>query len=284
MNIREYISSGIVESYVLGLADLAERAEFERMCAAHEEVRAAREAFEIKLEEQAFVNAIEPPQYVKSRIFSELKISSQPPFVKTAPAIPSSETNDLTMKTESKAVNWMRYLVAACIILLLGSTALNFYLFNQYKEYSSKYAEMQKKNSELVYNSNVLETRLRSYESDIAIMKDPQMSVVPMPGSNVKTSPAAGSLATVYWDKRTNQVYLLVNNLPEPTTGKQYQLWALVDGKPVDAGVFDVKTSTALVKMKNISNAQGFAVTLEKKGGSETPTMDQMYVLGNVKT
>ena len=50
MNLNEYISSGIVESYVLGLADEAERAEFERMCAAHEEVRAARNAFELALE------------------------------------------------------------------------------------------------------------------------------------------------------------------------------------------------------------------------------------------
>ena len=50
MNAKEYINSGVVESYVLGLADSAESAEFERMCAAHEEVRAARDAFEILLE------------------------------------------------------------------------------------------------------------------------------------------------------------------------------------------------------------------------------------------
>ncbi|MEJ7913954.1 MAG: anti-sigma factor, partial [Chitinophagaceae bacterium] len=105
-----------------------------------------------------------------------------------------------------------------------------------------------------------------------------------MPGTNVKTSPDTGSLATVYWDRRTNEVYLLVNKLPEPSSDKQYQLWALVDGKPVDAGVFDARTATALVKMKNITNAQGFAVTLENKGGSIAPTMEQMYVLGNVKT
>jgi anti-sigma-K factor RskA len=47
--------------------------------------------------------------------------------------------------------------------------------------------------------------------------------------------------------------------------------------------VFDTNTGTALVKMKNISKAQGFAITLEKKGGSPSPTMEQLYVLGNVK-
>jgi hypothetical protein len=34
--------------------------------------------------------------------------------------------------------------------------------------------------------------------------------------------------------------------------------------------------------MKVVEAAQAFAVTLEKKGGSRTPTLDQMYVLGNV--
>ena len=62
MNINDYISSGIVESYVLGLADEAERAEFERMCATHEEVRAARDAFELSLEKQARSGAVLPPQ------------------------------------------------------------------------------------------------------------------------------------------------------------------------------------------------------------------------------
>jgi hypothetical protein len=34
--------------------------------------------------------------------------------------------------------------------------------------------------------------------------------------------------------------------------------------------------------MKNIPAAQGFAITLERKGGSLSPTMDQMYVNGKV--
>ena len=50
MNVQDYISSGIVESYVLGLASPEESAEFELMCAAHSEVLAARNTFEIQLE------------------------------------------------------------------------------------------------------------------------------------------------------------------------------------------------------------------------------------------
>jgi hypothetical protein len=34
--------------------------------------------------------------------------------------------------------------------------------------------------------------------------------------------------------------------------------------------------------MKEIGSAAAFAVTLEKKGGSVSPTMNQMIVIGNV--
>ncbi|HEY8893428.1 MAG TPA: hypothetical protein VIM79_01390, partial [Niastella sp.] len=74
MNIQEYISSGIVESYVLGLADEAERADFEQMCALHPEVRAAREAFEIQLEQQVMAGAVAPSENLRETILHQILI------------------------------------------------------------------------------------------------------------------------------------------------------------------------------------------------------------------
>jgi anti-sigma-K factor RskA len=94
------------------------------------------------------------------------------------------------------------------------------------------------------------------------------------------------SFATVYWDTTSKDVYLLVNNLPVPAGDQQYQLWALLDGKPIDVGMIDnesfIGQKKLLLRMKNVSGAQAFAITLEKKGGSEKPTMENMYVLGNL--
>lgn len=72
--------------------------------------------------------------------------------------------------------------------------------------------------------------------------------------------------------------------LPLNDEAHQYQLWALVNGKPVDLGVFDVKADAEhiLVKMKEIGGAQAFAVTLEKRGGVASPTMEQMIAMGGV--
>jgi anti-sigma-K factor RskA len=57
-----------------------------------------------------------------------------------------------------------------------------------------------------------------------------------------------------------------------------------MNGKPVDLGVIgaDVWQEKLLVKMKGVNEAQAFAITLEPKGGSVNPTMDQMYVVGKL--
>ncbi len=178
----------------------------------------------------------------------------------------------------------MRYLVAASIALLVASTVLNFYFFNENKNYISRYQRLLASQEVLASANRSLQTKLTTVENDLAILRNPNMTIVKMPGTNVPTSPAPNSVATVFWNRNNQDVYLLVNNMPVPAAGKQYQLWALVDGKPVSAGVIDLNTETAFVKMSKIPNAQSFAITLENRGGSAAPTMDQMYVFGDVKT
>ena len=74
MNIQEYILSGIIESYVLGLASPEERSEFEAMCATHPEIQKAKDEFEDSLQNY-FMNdadAIKPAPELKDKIFAEI--------------------------------------------------------------------------------------------------------------------------------------------------------------------------------------------------------------------
>jgi anti-sigma-K factor RskA len=86
--------------------------------------------------------------------------------------------------------------------------------------------------------------------------------------------------AIVYWDtvSTSKDVYLMVNNLPQPTSGKQYQLWALLNGEPIDLGMIEVSQKRLLYRMKNLQNAEAFAITLEPKGGSQRPTTTPIAV------
>ncbi len=249
MNTQEYISSGIVESYVLGLATEAERTEFENMCTQYPEVLEARNAFELALEKQAMANAIAPPAELRQQIIAAATTGAKVVPLNAAPVV---------------RTNWLKYVAAASVILLAGSLYWNVSLYN--------------KNGKLLSENESTRTQLASVEDEIAkIRLNPNMKMAAMKGMPVSPT----SFATVYWDTTNHDVYLLTNNLPAPPSDKQYQLWAIFNGQPVDLGVFDFKREKLLIQAKNAQGAQAFAITLEKKGGSPTPKGD-MYVMGNL--
>lgn len=169
-----------------------------------------------------------------------------------------------------------RYVAAASVILLLASAALNIYLYKKYTKAASDYSALQQQHSSLLATQSAFQARLAALQHNIQVMAAPGMLKVPMPGVPGKEQ----HLATVYWDTRSKAVYLLSSQLPPAPAGKQYQLWALVDGKPVDAGVLD--NCDELCQLKPVQQAQAFAITLEKAGGSPLPDLSQLYVMGKV--
>ena len=262
MNVQDYISSGIVESYVLGLASPEEQSEFERMCRQYPEVLQARIDFELVLEQQAVQNAIAPPPALKQQVMN---------------AVLPSEAKIIPINTDAPAAkaNWFKYAAAACAILLAGSLYWNISQYNRTQKLQASYDEVVKD-----YDSTAF--RLSEIEEEIAMLTlNPNIRMAAMKGQ--KISPA--SFATVFWDTTSNDVYLQVNNLPKPANDKQYQLWAIFNGQPIDVGMIDNAVFTGekklLLQMKNVRGAQTFAITLEKKGGSSTPQGD-MYTLGNL--
>lgn len=251
MNIQEYISSGIIESYVLGLASAEERREFEQMCEQYPEVLAARTAFELALEKQAIENAITPPAELKNKIIEQISTSAK--VISMQPAT-------------ARKINWLKYAAAASVILLAGSLYYNISLYNKNKNLKNDYDNTVAKLNDLEKQTDVLLPENQSIK--MAVLKG--LTISPQ------------SYATVYWDTTTHDVYLLANNLPLPASDKQYQLWALLNGKPVDLGVFDIKKERLLIQAKNVQGAEAFAITLENKGGSQSPTLDMMYVMGKL--
>lgn len=274
MDIKNYILSGAIESYVLGIATPEEMLELETMANTHAEVKLAIASFEELLEQQCLSNAVPPPSFLKEKVMAALQNEALPQAASFTNPILNGQSKPLgkiiPINTAPKGMRWLQGAIAASIILLLGSAILNFYFYSQYRHYSTEYKTLLAQHTMLTAKADILEA---SYKT----IKNPEIKAVPMNAVANKQG-----LATVYWDKKSAEVWLMVNNLPQTPNGKQYQLWAIVDGKPVDGGIIDLGKKDALVKMKNMSNAQAFAITLEKTGGNPTPTPDQMFVLGKI--
>lgn len=257
MNIEEYISSGILEQYALGELTAAERAEVEQMCEAHEDVSAELALIEATMGTLANHLAMAPPADLKEKIKVQLDLDSP--------------TKVVSMPTEQRSTN---YAVAASISIALLASALAFYFYSQWQSAEDQLAVMIAQNQEVADNYQFVNQRLRNLETDVEILGNPNFARVAMNGT--ENSPE--SLATVYWNSNTKDVYLKIQNLKDLTQDQQYQLWAIVDGVPVDMGVFD--NAPDLLKMKSVAAAAAFAVTVEPRGGSKDPSLETMQVVG----
>jgi anti-sigma-K factor RskA len=259
VDIKAYIESGVIESYVLGMADAQEAAELEQLSRQYPEIRKAIDDFELNLEMQALAGATMPSPDVKKQLLDTLDFEKE-------------------QRARVVGFQWNRYVAAASIILLVASAALNFYFYNQFRSTSNAYQALLTEKSTLVAENQSIQTKALELYNNMQMMSDPSFLKVSMSGDQIPGK--AGNLATIFWNSKSKDVYLLPNKLAPAPAGMQYQLWAIVDGKPVDAGM--IGACAGLCKMKNIPNASMFAVTLEKEGGVPSPTMSQMYVAGKV--
>lgn len=262
MEAQEIISSGLLELYVAGLTSKEETAQVEQWIKQYPEVSAELVQIQLGVEEYAFANAVKPDDSVKQKILSQINADEGAKIV--------------AIKGESKlykvagSVAYWKWAAAASILLLLASLALNVMFYGKYDTASKDLQQSQEELADAMQSNS-------SMKQDMNIVQSKYSEPVSLHGMKV----APDAAAKIFWMKNTGEVYVDPSNLPDIAQGKQFQLWAIVDGKPVDAGM--ILTSKKgdkyrIQKMKTFGTAQAFAITIEKEGGSPTPTMDQMVV------
>jgi anti-sigma-K factor RskA len=264
LNTLDYISSGILESYVLDQLTNEERSEVRLMAMKYPEIQAELIAIEKTLEQYAMDTAKEPPAYLKEKIAAQLEYNE----------------NTEGAPTSSRRVIPMYWLIAASVALVI-SIGYNVFLYDELTDVKN---ELVTSNVDKQYFAGQFEVQKTAYDDakqHLAIIAQNGNKTVILKG--LENAPNA--IASIYWNESSKEVYLNVSEIPTPPEDKQYQLWAIVNGKPVDAGIFDLNentNTTVLQKMKSVTDAQAFAITLEKKGGTKVPTLNAMYLLGNV--
>jgi anti-sigma-K factor RskA len=242
-----------LESYALGELTQSERLEVERNLAQYPELRAELASIEETMEAFLMKAAVAPGAQVKEKL--EQKIFAR-------------ETKVVSMTP------W-RLVAAASIIIAVTSSILAYNYYNNWKQSETSLNELRAMNEQVARDYNQVNQRLGDIETQMQIINNPAFERVVMKG----TANAPEALASVYWNKTSQEVFLSVQNLKSLAKDQQYQLWAIVDGKPVDMGVFD--SSTALLKMKTTGKAAAFAVTIEPRGGKSSPSLETMQVVGN---
>ena len=289
MEEKDFIESGILELYVLDALSLQERSEVESMCSGSALVSAELKRIEASMEVFALEFKIEPSSILKSTIERNLDFNSTVSdssiidIKKTFNNEISENGNSFKSLVEKRAIykgsiksNIPKYALAASIALFLISLIGSYSLWNKLKDSQNKYADLLNKNA---LNANQVSYFKNQFYRSKKLIDDPDFKKLALIGTKTHLK----SLAVVWWNKKTHTVMIDPNGLVATDQNHSYQLWAISNGKPVDAGVFEVKSDlSSLSKLNDISDAQAFAITLEPKGGSKNPTMSEMYVMSAI--
>lgn len=280
MDVQRYISSGIIESHVAGLVSESEAREVEAAIQEYPEVKAAADAVQLDMERYVQMWAVKPPAGLKKQIFERLNKVEEEVEIPAEEEVAEVEPEERSFNLQHIPVlKLWQYGAVAAIILLIGSSIMNFVFMSHFDEYKEKYDKLSEEHEALATEKSAYAARYQDAEKEMNMLKDPAFKWVKMQGVNKHN----GIVATICWNPETKETFILAQQLPEPPADKQYQLWAIVNGHPVDAGVFELgNKKNVLQKVKSVINAQVFAVTLEKKGGSETASLDQLFVAGKV--
>lgn len=261
MNKNDIISSGLLELYALGIASGQERIMVEDCLRNYPELKDELMEIELSLEDYAQANAVQPSPALKEKVFSNLS-------AKTKVAEIQADQNMAPTEKVYRIPALYKLLVAASVILLIGSIIVAYSFYNKY---NNTQRELQIAQQKIAQQDKYNE----AMAADINVMTDKNARPVILNG----TPNAPDALAKIFWMKNSGEVYIDPSNLPQVPAGKQYQLWAIVDGKPIDAGMITTEKGIYHIqKMKSFGKVDAFAITLEKKGGSPTPTLDQMIV------
>lgn len=249
----------MLELYALGLTNEEQNAEISELLQNYPELRKELQDIQNSLERFAS-NYSEPmPDDLKQMIMTKIRNEK----------IDSTDIKN----TNIRFLRFFNYLALA--VLMLGI----LYLWNQNDRINNELKENQKQIEQLYIQQQQDSLALADCNEQLLELKNKDQFRILLKG----TSKSPQSFAAIYYDTLSQRTILDVMNLPVPPAHKQYQLWAIVGGKPMDLGVFDLALNKNTVReIRFISDAQAFAITLEPEGGLPSPSLDEMYVLGSL--
>lgn len=251
MDNKDIIEQGYLEAYVTGDLTPEEKVEVEKALF-DPVVRREYESIEKKIEILARLQGKEPPSRLKNSVLGIIAdVGSRP--------------------------SWLRVGLAASLVLGIAGIVTSIFFWNQWQTTNAQLTQLRTDNLKIASEYQRVNSTYKDLQENLNKLIDPQFKRIVMAG----TDNLPEREAIVYWNPETREVALNSLSLPALAADQQYQLWALVDGKPVDAGIFDAN-EVEIQNMKLIAEADAFAVTIEPRGGSALPTLEKLQVLGKV--
>ena len=264
MDVEEYISSGILELYVAGLLNEEQNLEVHSYARQYPKIRE-----EILAIEAAVLELGKSAAYKNSgkRNFRDLQDRIGRGREAKVVSLPGKRTP------------WTAYTGWAAAVLLAAG------LMWLYQENTVLRTEVDSKTNEIqVLEDQIFDARnsLDKTRDLLTTLRDKDIRVIALGGQ----AAAPDAYAKAYWNKEEGNVLIDAQGLPEPPPGMVYQVWSLklTPLTPTSIGLLQdfAQDDNKVFALSNPNDSEAFGITLEPEGGSETPTLEQLYTLGAV--
>jgi len=278
VDIQAYISSGKLELFVLGDLNETEQQEVLAMAKKYPEIEQEIIAIEEAMLAIDEVSGVSPSSGIKNKIFETLESENKK---HTSPTIPEKPLQkEVRLVKEVPSTNpWKAFAVAASVVAVVSLTAAIYYA-NQYFDVEERFAISLQQNAILAEEVQANQVKLKALDTGMEKFITGNFDKIPMKGEGLPMQEDA--LVDVFWDKDSKEVLISVNQLASLDPNNDYQLWAIGEEGPIGIGLVDPGNKLDLQMMDIASGVQAFAITIEPKGGSKSPTLEKLVVLGEV--
>lgn len=262
MNKDKFLQTGLLEQYVLGLTDEEEAAIVEEYAERYPEVQDEIKKMREALNQYAQEYAVMPPEELKSRVMKGID---------EADARSDSETGQPGPATRSSLFgDWgllaLLGVLGLCVFLYQGKANAEQSLEHMTMRFETLQSECAAEKAELRRQSALY--AFMQHEATLPVRIEPQGGAYP-------------THAIAYINPLEKAAYINTGSLPPPPPGKDYQLWADVEGEMINMGVIDL-AHEGLQAVNFIEHAESLNITLEPEGGSEAPTVAMLVGYGKV--
>lgn len=253
MNKDQFLNTGLLEQYALGLTSEEENKVVEQHLEAYPELRKEVDEIRHAIEQYALQNAIPPHPRVKSHVMSKI--------------------DDSSSASNRKASGLSQWLSLLSVLSIAAIIALLFF----YTQKQKQHQQLKREFAELQMACNENNDKVIADQQMLLFMKDLHTQKITL-GS---LSESELSQAIAFWNPEAQKAYVNLGNLPEPPSGKQYQIWADVDHVMISVGLLNNNQAT-FQEIEFLADAESLNITIEPKGGSPEPTVEQLIVSGNI--
>lgn len=276
MNIQEYIESGKLELFLLGELTEREREEVIAMAKAHPQIQEELDALEQSMFAFDELTGKKPSPQLKDKIFASLEEDfKKEEAPKKAPA-----PNPAPVETKVvKLTPWKSFAAAASLVAVLASAAA-IYFAGKFYETDQKFTALLQDQQVMADNLNQVKLQYEETDNRLDRLVAGDFRRVEMKGEALPMQKDAK--VDVFWDQKAQEVFVAVNNLNSLSAEFDYQLWAIGKDGPIGIGLVNPGEKFTLQQMQAVAEAGAFAITIEPKGGSQSPTLEKLVVLGEV--